>query len=178
MFNRLIYLIICLMLLSACTKSDDKINNEVKQEEDKKEQDKVEIDVNNLIDDINSTEVKNAIRSMFFDHEKYLIKKLDRGFTLIVIGKQDNGEYFSNLYDNIFLSSKGFVKLRKYIPDKKYQKNNVGRILEAPRQTETAGGKAQRVSGRFAAGNTPPHRAGDARRLRGACPLYLRQSRL
>lgn len=124
MFNRLIYLIICLMLLSACTKSDDKINNEVKQEEDKKEQDKVEIDVNNLIDDINSTEVKNAIRSMFFDHEKYLIKKLDRGFTLIVIGKQDNGEYFSNLYDNIFLSSKGFVKLRKYIPDKKYNSSD------------------------------------------------------
>ena len=32
----------------------------------------------------------------------------------------------------------------------------MGRVLEAPRQTETAGGKAQRVSGRFAAGNTPP----------------------
>ena len=61
---------------------------------------------------------------------------------------------------------------------KKYQKNNVGRVLEAPRQTETAGGKAQRVSGRLAAGNTPPHRAGDVRRLRGACPLHLRQSRL
>ena len=61
---------------------------------------------------------------------------------------------------------------------KKYQKNNVGRVLEAPRQTETAGGKAQRVSGRLAAGNTPPHRAGDARRLHGACPLHLRQSHL
>ena len=24
----------------------------------------------------------------------------------------------------------------------------------------------------------PPHRAGDARRLRGACPIHLRQSRL
>ena len=26
--------------------------------------------------------------------------------------------------------------------------------------------------------NTPPHRAGDARRLHGACPLHLRQSHL
>lgn len=129
MFKKLIYLIICIMLLSACTKSDNKINNEVKQEEDKKEQDKKEqdkkeIDVNNLIDDINSIKVENAIRSMFFDHEKYLIKKLDRGFTLIVIGKQDNGEYFSKLYDNIFLSSKGFVKLRKNVPDKKYDSSD------------------------------------------------------
>lgn len=129
MFKKLIYIIICLLLLSACTKSYNNLNDEGKKEQDNKkqnnkEQDKVEVDVNNLIDDINSAKVENAIVSMFFDYEKYLIKKMDQGFTLIVIGKQDNGEYFSKLYDNIFLSSKGFVKLRKNVPDKKYDSSD------------------------------------------------------
>ena len=31
----------------------------------------------------------------------------------------------------------------------------MGHVLETPRQTETLGGKSQRVSGRLAAGNTP-----------------------
>ena len=50
--------------------------------------------------------------------------------------------------------------------------------LEAPRQEENAGGKAQRLLGRLAPEDSQAHRAGDARRLCRACPLHLRQSPL
>ena len=58
------------------------------------------------------------------------------------------------------------------------QEITVGCVLETPRPKETAGGTAQRLSGRLAAEDTQAHRAGDARRIRHACPLHLRQSRL
>ena len=85
---------------------------------------------------------------------------------------RDRGIATANAQENVTVEttngSEQPTLTKEVYPQKEAEDVYKRQVLETPRQTETLGGKSQRVSGRLAAGNTPPHRAGDVRRLRGA----------
>ena len=94
---------------------------------------------------------------------------------LVPFGRQPQRFHHRGIHHH---REQGFTNHQKVNGHEENQEITVECILETPRQKENAGGKAQRLSGWLAAEDTQAHRAGNARRIRRACPLHLRQSRL